>query len=332
MLEPPPADLNDPAVAVAMADGWGVRVQTVEYLPVGAGRYHWNVTDSTGRSLFVTVDDLDTKDWFGDERNAIAQGLIAALDTARRLRHDAHLGFVVAPLAAGDGRPAVRLGDRYAISVYPWLEGRSHPFGLQSDPTRRDRTLDMLIALHTVDPPSGTPHHICPRVGARRDLEAFLHEPADPWNEGPCGEQARAVFAPHVDQLVARLDSFDRAAQPTPTRVVVTHGEPHGGNLMTVGDVVVLIDWDTVGLAAPERDLWLIGLDDAATCRYTEATGHQPDIAILALYRERWLLDDIGHLVQFFRGRHDSDPDTQEWLRALPVILGSLPTARSTNP
>ena len=145
----------------------------------------------------------------------------------------------MAPLAAGDGRPAVRLGDRYAISVYPWLEGRSHPFGHQSDPTRRDRTLDMLIALHTVDPPSGTPHHICPRVGARRDLEAFLHEPADPWNEGPCGEQARAVFVPHVDQLMARLDCFDRAAQPAPTRVVVTHGEPHGGNLMTVGDVVV---------------------------------------------------------------------------------------------
>ena len=332
MLEPPPADLTDSAVAVAMADGWGVRVQTVEYLPVGAGGYHWNVTDSTGRSLFVTADDLDTKDWLGDDRDAIAHGLNAALDTASRLRHDAHLGFVVAPLAAGDGRPAVRLGDRYAISVYPWLEGSSHPFGLQADPARRESTLDMLIALHTVDPPAGIPHHACPRVGARRDLEAFLHEPAEPWNEGPLGEPARAVFAPHVDELMARLDSFDRAAQPAPTRVVVTHGEPHGGNLMTVGGVLVLIDWDTVGLAAPERDLWLVGLDDAATCRYTEATGHQPDIAILALYRERWLLDDIGHLVQFFRGRHDSDPDAHRWLRALPAILEPPPTARSTNP
>ena len=242
VLEPPPTDLNEPAVAVAVADGWGFLVQTVEYMPVGAGGYHWNVTDSTGRSLFVTADDLDTKDWLGDDRNAIAQGLIAALDTARRLRHEAHLGFVVAPLAAGDGRPAVRLGDRYSISVYPWLVGRSHPFGPQTDPNRRDSTLDMLIALHTVDPPAGTPHHICPRVGARRDLEAFLVEPADPWNEGPCGEQARAVFAPHVDQLKACIDSFDRAAQPAPARVVVTHGEPHGGNLMTVGDDVVLID------------------------------------------------------------------------------------------
>ena len=196
VLEPPPADLTDSAVAVAMADGWGFRVQTVEYLPVGAGGYHWNVTDSTGRSLFVTADDLDTKDWLGDDRDAIADGLNAALDTASRLRHDVHLGFVVAPLAAGDGRPAVRLGDRYAISVYPWLEGSSHPFGHQADPARRESTLDMLIALDMVDPPAGIPHHACPRVGARRDLEAFLHEPADPWNEGPLGEPARPCSPP----------------------------------------------------------------------------------------------------------------------------------------
>jgi len=289
------------------------------------------VTDSTGRSLFVTADDLDTKDWLGDDRDTIAQGLIGALDTARRLRHDAHLGFVVAPLAAGDGRPTVRFGDRYAISVYPWLEGKSHPFGHQTGPIGRDVVLDMLIALHTVDPPAGTPHNTRPHVGARQDLEAFLHEPADPWNEGPFGEQARALFAPHVEQLIARLDHFDRATQPPPTRVAVTHGEPHGGNLMSVGDVVVLIDWDTVGLAAPERDLWLVDLDDAATSRYTEATGHQPDTAILALYRERWLLDDIGHLVQFFRGHHDTDSDAYQWLRALPALLDSLPTAGSTN-
>ena len=238
----------------------------------------------------------------------------------------------MAPLAAGDGRPAVRLGDRYAISVYPWLEGRSHPFAHQTDPARRDSTLDMLIALHTVDPPASTPHHTCPRVGARRDLEAFLHEPTEPWNEGPFGEQARTVFARHVDELMGRLAQFDRAAQPAPTRVVVTHGEPHGANVMTVGDADMLIDWDTVGLAAPERDLWLLGLDDPATCRYTEATGHQPDVATLALYHERWLLDDIGHLIQFFRGRHDRDPDACAWLGALPAMLEPRPTAHSANP
>ena len=118
-------------------------MQTVAYLPVGAGGYHWKATDSTGRSLFVTADDLDTKDWLGDDRDAIAQGLIAALDTARRLRHDAHLGFVVAPIAAGDGRPAVRLGDRYAISVYRgW---------------RADRTPSATRAI----PPDATAHWTC---------------------------------------------------------------------------------------------------------------------------------------------------------------------------
>ena len=308
MLEPPPDDLNDAAVAVAVADGWGIRVQDRCVPTRGAGGYHWKVSDATGRSLFVTADDLDTKDWFGDDRNAIAQGLTAAVDTARRLRHDENLDFVVAPLAAGDGRPAVRLGDRYAISVYPWLEGRSHPFAHQTDPARRDSTLDMLIALHTVDPPASTPHHTCPRVGARRDLEAFLHDPTDPWDEGPFGEQARAVFARHVDELVGtpRPVRSGRSARARPGR-----RDPRRDPRRQRDDGRRRRRPHRLGhrrLAAPERDLWLLGLDDPAAGRYTEATGHQPDVATLALYHERWLLDDIGHLIQFFRGRHDQRP------------------------
>ena len=324
----PPTDVEDRVVALAIADGWRVHVRSLQYMPVGGGGYHWHVIDTTGRSLFITVDDLDTKDWLGDDRDAVEQGLIASLDTCRRLRDDANLGFVVAPILSDAGRPAMRLGDRYTVSVYPYLHGRSHRFSLQGDPDRRDRTLRMLIALHTAEPPVGVPHHMRPHISSRTDLEAFLRDPADPWKEGPFGERARALFAPHADQLRGRLDSFDRAAQRAPTSVVVTHGEPHSANLMTTDDVLMLIDWDTVGLAAPERDLWLVGLDEAGTQRYAEATGHQPDPDALALYRERWNLDDLAHVVQRFRGPHQRDPDNYRWLRGLPALLDSHSTAR----
>jgi aminoglycoside phosphotransferase (APT) family kinase protein len=39
---------------------------------------------------------------------------------------------------------------------------------------------------------------------------------------------------------------------------VITHGEPHPGNLMVTDRGPVLIGWDTVGLARPERDLWWV--------------------------------------------------------------------------
>ena len=331
MRAPPPTDVEDRVVALAIADGWRVHVWSLQYLPVGGGGYHWHVIDTTGRSLFITVDDLDTKDWLGDDRDTVEQGLIASLDTCRRLRDDANLGFVVAPILSDAGRPAMRLGDRYSVSVYQYLLGRSHPFSLQGDPARRDRTLGMLIALHTAAPPVGVPQHTFPHISSRGDLEAFLNNPADAWDEGPFGERARALFAPHADQLRTRLARFDRAAQQPPTSVVVTHGEPHSANLMTVDNVLVLIDWDTVGLAAPERDLWLVGIDEAGAQRYAEATGHQPDPGAMALYRERWNLDDLAHLVQRFRGPHRHDPDNDRWLGGLPALLDSHSTARPST-
>ena len=39
---------------------------------------------------------------------------------------------------------------------------------------------------------------------------------------------------------------------------VVTHGEPHPVNVMQTDAGRVLIDWDTVAIAPPERDLWMV--------------------------------------------------------------------------
>ncbi len=66
----------------SLADGWGFDVQVAEYAPVGAGSYHWVVTDSSGTRAFVTVDDLDRKKWLGDTRESAFDALRAAFDTA----------------------------------------------------------------------------------------------------------------------------------------------------------------------------------------------------------------------------------------------------------
>lgn len=69
---------------------------------------------------------------------------------------------------------------------------------------------------------------------------------------------------------------------------------------------MLLIDWDTVGLAPPERDLWMVVSDSGGgdARRYTEATGRPVDPAALALYRIRWQLDDIAAFVHMFRATH----------------------------
>jgi spectinomycin phosphotransferase len=67
---------------------------------------------------------------------------------------------------------------------------------------------------------------------------------------------------------------------------------------MRVGDRRLLIDWDTVGLAVPARDLWW--LDDVQRTPAIE------------LYRLRWDLDDVSVFLAEFRAPHTRTPDTEQ--------------------
>ena len=100
---------------------------------------------------------------------------------------------------------------------------------------------------------------------------------------------------------------------------MVTHGEPHPGNVMRTPAGPVLIDWDTVALTPPERDLWLVarGDDGRTAAHYERLTGRAVDPDALALYRHAWTLDDIAVTVYDLREPHQRDPDTEQlwdWL------------------
>jgi spectinomycin phosphotransferase len=124
-----PADLVPERLAAALAGGWHLHPARMDYVPKGGGSHHWKVTGQDGLARFATVDDLDGKDWLGDTREAVFGGLGRALGTAAELRERAGLHFVVSPLPARDGGLLRRVGDRYAVSVFPFLPGRSLPFG-----------------------------------------------------------------------------------------------------------------------------------------------------------------------------------------------------------
>jgi spectinomycin phosphotransferase len=136
----------------------------------------------------------------------------------------------------------------------------------------------------------------------------------------------------HAAGLVAALAHFDDLAAQVAAAdadLVVTHGEPHPGNLIRRGASYLLIDWDTAGLAPPERDLWWVlsgaGSGSAAeAARYAELTGHQLSQPALALYRLRWDLDDVGLLLADFRGPHRQNEDTEQGWAALDAAVQRL--------
>jgi len=88
----------------------------------------------------------------GDTRGTVFEGLWRALSTAAALRYEAALEFVVAPIAARDGELLRRLDDRYTVSVFPFLAGRSYPFGPYTDARLRGLALDMIAVLHQSTP------------------------------------------------------------------------------------------------------------------------------------------------------------------------------------
>ena len=324
-----PTGVTERDLVRALADGWGLRAGTLRYAPVGGGSYHWVVTGDQREQWFVTVDDLDDKGWLGRTRPAVFAGLRAAMDAAVTLRDKAALAFVVAPVPALDGQAVRPLGDRHAVAVFPFLPGTPGRWDEGLPAPDRAELVAMLAALHRADPKNPSAVRL-PRPGFglswRDDLEAALRELGRPWTGGPFAAPARSLLAGAAGQVRRRLDVLDQGASAPAGETVITHGEPHPGNVIRApGGDLSLIDWDTVRLAPPERDLWMVATETGDELRrYTELTGRPVDMAALELYRLRWALDDISCFVRDLRAPHGRTPGTEHAWHALEISIAQV--------
>jgi spectinomycin phosphotransferase/16S rRNA (guanine(1405)-N(7))-methyltransferase len=320
-----PDDLSDSQVADALAQAWRLRVDKIDYAPVGFGSHHWWVTVGEQR-WFVTVDDLEAKRrHLGEALTEPLKRLSAALATACSLR-DGGMTFVIAPLRTDRGRIVHSLGERFAMAVYPHVEGETHEWGPYPTRAARLAVLDLVAAVH------GAPEAIRRAalvddlaIPSRDQLEDALAELTEPWVSGPFAEPARALLGSHADTVQHALDHYDRralAVAARPERMVLTHGEPHCGNTIDTADGVVLIDWDTALVAPPERDLWALAEQDAEILhQYAERTGVTPDPDAVTLYSLGWDLTDISLYIAGFRQSHLATDDTRAAWRNLGHAL-----------
>jgi spectinomycin phosphotransferase len=332
----------------ALADGWGLPAETLRYAPVGGGSYHWVLTSGPGEQWFVTVDDLDDKGWLGRTRPTVFAGLRAALDASVTLRREAGLRFVAAPVPALDGRSVRPLGDAHTVAVFPFLHGSGGEWDKPLTAPDLDELVAMLAALHRVDPAAVRLQRREVELSWPDELELALHELGRPWTGGPFAEPARELLAGAAGPVRRGLDALDRWARArfSAEGLVITHGEPHPGNIIRVAanadadggaaadgvggagpasGAIMLIDWDTVGLAPPERDLWMVaGETGAELQRYTELTGRPVDMAAIELYRLRWALDDLSCFVRDLRAPHRRTPGSEHAWQALQITITEI--------
>ena len=304
--------------------GWGLPVDELRYFPEGGGAYHWIANPADAQRWFVTCDDLDTKPWLGIDPDTVFDGLTVAYGTAMDLR-EAGLGFVAAPLASHSGAPAERIDERHSLSVFDFVDGVLGQWGQPVDDRARDELVVMLARLHQSTSGVRTVARRAFALPGRDDLSQALDDLGIPWEGGPLSELARAELATHEDVIARWLDELDRFGArlgSTGAEGVVTHGEPHPGNLIHTSTGAVLVDWDTVAVARPERDLWMIAADDTGVVTaYRDLTGHTLENEALEAYRLLWALSDLAAFTAQLRGEHRADADADKALAAIRSIL-----------
>jgi spectinomycin phosphotransferase/16S rRNA (guanine(1405)-N(7))-methyltransferase len=238
---------------------------------------------------------------------------------------------VVAPVPARDGAPLVRAGDGFGVALYPFIDGLSFEWGDFRTHAHRLGVLDLIVAVH-----------MAPRAAGRRALADDFAIPSRDALElaiagtkgdvAPAGPYALAALelisgaAAPIARMLARYDDLVATCRAGPPRTVLTHGEPHPGNTMRTASGWLLIDWDTVLLAPPERDLWDLDPGDGSVlAAYAGATGVTPLPSMLELYRIRWDLADLCADFSRLRGPHAGSEDDQmcwDILRSLVARIG----------
>jgi spectinomycin phosphotransferase len=313
-----PAGICDRDVAAALARQWAVPVQDLSYLPVGFGGYHWLAVDQAGSRWFVTVSDLAAP-WVLD--------LPAAMQTAAWLATEAGLEFVVAPVPTRAGQVVGSLDSRHALTLFPYIEATPSRSEEPIDDDYRAALIDMLAALHTANPEGILVPSRPLELATRSAIDQALASLGVPWNGGPFAEPGRDLLARYerpLRQAFARFDGLLHRVRQADGPYVITHGEPHPGNLLRTRAGLCLVDWDMTALDRPERDLWWVISGDQDAARYTWRTGWTVSQDALALYRLRWGLDDLAEFLSEIRGPHQRTADTLVYWTGLQETLEAI--------
>lgn len=129
---------------------------------------------------------------------------------------------------------------------------------------------------------------------------------------GPYAEPARMLLSsadPTIGAAIGRYDELVPRLADRSQSWVITHGEPHPGNVLTTTDGLRLVDWDTALLAPAAREL--AAFSAAAIDHYRQAARRSVPSVELEFYRLRWNLSEVANYVGWFSRPHEQTPDTE---------------------
>ncbi len=321
----PPKDLSGSSLVQMIERAWNLTLDSLNYCPVGFGSHHWVARSDVGFRSFVTVDELNSESHPGDEVSALGLHLRSALAAATDLRAFG-CEFVVAPIPTKNGDVFTQ-SDRYAVTLYPLLDGYNLSAEERFGDSDRDRVLGMVIELHRVPiaaiRPPAADAFVVPWLDQLDRSRSDLAESMGPYTD--VTSQLLVDNEASIKRLIARYETIVSQYRRAPGPVVVTHGEIHPGNVMVTSKGWKVVDWDTVLIAPPERDLWRLAQESGSIrAAYAEAVGIAPRDEVIDLYAARWDLAEIASFAAEFQRPHEDTEDSRKALEILRSVVGRL--------
>jgi spectinomycin phosphotransferase len=288
-------DLEDEKISACLHDAYGLRVENIAFLPLGAdlNTAVYRASTKDGKAYFVKLRRRDFN---------------AASVAVPNFLHNLGIAQIIPALATQIGQLWATL-DPFKVVLYPYVEGQN---GFDRKLTER-QWMEFGAALkrfHSADIPADLTGSI-PREEFsphwRETVRMFLGRIEAETFDEPVAAELATFLKTKKDEMLALVKRAERLAcmlQGQPPEFILCHADIHIWNLfIDTGGSFYMVDWDTLLFAPKERDLMFIGggLGDSGFTPEQEESlfylGYGPtDINEIALayFRYERIIEDIA--------------------------------------
>jgi spectinomycin phosphotransferase len=306
-------DLNDEEIIACLRDAYGLTVDKVTFLPLGAdfNTAVYRITTSNQTDYFLKLRS--------------GEFLEASVSVPKYLS-DLDIKQVIAPFATKAGQLWSNLGAFKAI-LYLYVEGRN---GVEAK-LSEDQWAQfgaVIKKLHSTDISTsitkGLPRETFSSKW-RETVKAFLIRIESEVFEEPVAVKM-ALFlkskSSEILKFVERTEALAIFLQKQPLDYVLCHADMHGWNLIIDKEnTLYIVDWDTLIFAPKERDLMFIGAgiwNSGLTAAEEESLFYKGYSQIeinhnaLAYYRFERIIQDIAEYCEHIFMTHEGGDDRMQ--------------------
>ena len=307
--------LPDAQIVDCLRRDFGLAVDTIEFLPIGADADTAVYQATSAETLyFVKLRGGDF-----DEMTIVVPHFLGTQGISQ----------IIAPIATYDGRIWASL-DRFAVTLSPFVNGRDG-FSVELSDEQWVELGRALKRIHHAELPYEIEDYLRNETFSnywRDQVRAYQQMLTGTFSDPISAQLAelmrhrRAV----VDELLCRSGQLADEMRSRSSAFVLCHADLHGGNILIDSQGrLFIVDWDTVILAPKERDLMFIGAgigkgwdDPRGSERFYQGYGETDiDPVGIAYYRYERIVEDVSAYCQEIL---DSERGEADRLQALNYL------------